>query len=509
MSVKVKHDVSRRPLPEALGRGDVDKGGAWTVEACSPTRGLPATSVEGRFMNVPMSGDALSTAIRIHEMVHAKVSPKDLRPFIARGFATEESLRSVEEMRVNYLATQLGYDMGVLSDGAEKEVGERFVAMGDWNGAVQFAVATVGTGGHKKFIAGVRRHNKVWGSVLADISKRAMKEIKKVQRQALSSTSPTTDGFIEGFCYTESIASWIDRLCEKRPDDKSDKPDKSDGDDGSDGDDIGDSDTDGSKKDEKGEIDKALAEFRKETLLDRTPIPSWFPLKVERLPMPEVLSGSLGKKRVASNSGKHPRRLHRYLTDPQKRVFDRTTKGKGGVIVVDGSGSMSLDRDELRRLVEGSKGATVMLYSVGADDGAENPLDKGSWECDSNGVPYLSNAWVLADKGRMVTDVPFSHGSANGVDLPALKWAVSNRRHSSAPIVWVCDGYVTGIGDEPHELLSLACFRFVKQHNIVIVPDITEALVALAKLGRGEKVRSNYGHLTRRLEGLVSSDLIE
>lgn len=76
MSTKVKHDMSRRPLPEALGRGDVDKGGAWTVEACPPTRGLPATSVEGRFMNVPMSGDALSTAIRIHEMVHAKVFPK-------------------------------------------------------------------------------------------------------------------------------------------------------------------------------------------------------------------------------------------------------------------------------------------------------------------------------------------------------------------------------------------------------------------------------------------------
>lgn len=146
---------------------------------------------------------------------------------------------------MNYLATQLGYDMGVLSDGAEKEVGERFVAMGDWNGAVQFAVATVGTGGHKKFIAGVRRHNKVWGSVLADISKRAMKEMKKVQRRALSSTSPTTDGFIEGFGYTESIASWIDRLCDKQPDDKSDKPDGSDG---SDKDDSDTSDTDESKR---------------------------------------------------------------------------------------------------------------------------------------------------------------------------------------------------------------------------------------------------------------------
>lgn len=493
MSVKVKHDVSRRPLPEALGRGDVDKGGAWTVEACSPTRGLPATSVEGRFMNVPMSADALSTAIRIHEMVHAKVSPKDLRPFIARGFATEESLRSVEEMRVNYLATQLGYDMGVLSDGAEKEVGERFVAMGDWNGAVQFAVATVGTGGHKKFIAGVRRHNKVWGSVLADISKRAMKEIKKVQRQALSSTSPTTDGFIEGFCYTESIASWIDRLCEKRPDDKSDKPDKSDGDDGSDGDDIGDSDTDGSKKDEKGEIDKALAEFRKETLLDRTPIPSWFPLKVERLPMPEVLSGSLGKKRVASNSGKHPRRLHRYLTDPQKRVFDKTVRGQGGIVVIDTSGSMRLDRDDVMGIVKASPGCTVLSYSV------------PSFAIDDNGEAVETNAYVLASRGRMVDEMP-EFGSANAVDLPVLKWAVSERRSSRTPIVWVCDGYVTGHGDVAHEVLTLQAVEYCLTHGISIVPDAESAVKYLTELGMGTRPAKSFPHIMSKAYRTATGD---
>lgn len=492
MSVKVKHDVSRRPLPEVLGRGDVDKGGAWTVEACPPTRGLPVTSVEGRFMNVPMSGDALSTVIRIHEMVHAKVSPKDLSPFIARGFATEESLRSVEEMRVNYLATHLGYDMSVLSDGGEKELGERLVAMGDWNNAVQFAIATVGTGGHKKFIAGVRRHNKVWGSVLADISKRAMREIKKVPRNKLTSTSLTADGLIEGFGYTESIASWIDRLCDKQPDDKSDKSDSTDSSDKDDSD-ADTSDTDESKRDEKGEIDKALAESRKETLVDRTPIPSWFPLKVERLPMPEVLSGSLGKKRVASNSGKHPRRLHRYLTDPQKRVFDKTVRGQGGIVVIDTSGSMRLDRDDVMGIVMASPGCTVLSYSV------------PSFGIDDNGEAIETNAYVLASRGRMVDEMP-EFGSANAVDLPVLKWAVSERRSSRTPVVWVCDGYVTGHGDVAHETLTLQAVEYCLAHGISIVPDAESAVKYLTELSNGMRPAKSFPHIMKRAYELATGD---
>ena len=489
--MSVKHDVSRRPLPEVLGRDDVDKGGAWTVEACPPTRGLPVTSVEGRFMNVPMSGDALSTVIRIHEMVHAKVSPKDLTPFIARGFASEESLRSVEEMRVNYLATQLGYDMSVLSDGAEKELGERLVAMGDWNSAVQFAVATVGTGGHKKFIAGIRRHNKVWGSVLADISRRAMKELKKVPRQRLTSTSLTPEGLIVGFGYTESIASWIDRLCDKQPDDKSDESDGGSGGD----DDIGSdtSDTDESKKDEKEEINKALAESRKETLINKTPIPSWFPLKVERLPMPEVLSGSLGKKRVASNSGKHPRRLHRYLTDPQKRVFDKTVRGQGGIVVIDTSGSMRLDRDDVMSIVMASPGCTVLSYSV------------PSFGIDDDGEAMETNAYVLASRGRMVDEMP-EFGSANAVDLPVLKWAVSERRSSRTPIVWVCDGYVTGHGDVAHEVLTLQAVEYCLAHGITIVPDAESAVKYLTELGNGTRPTKSFPHVMKQAYELTTGD---
>lgn len=490
MTTKTEHNTRNRPLPEMLGRSDGFGGGAWTVEACPPTRGLPATSVEGRFMNVPMSDDPLSQAIRIHEMVHAKVSPSDLTPYIKRGFASEASLRSVEEVRVNFLANKLGYDMSILLDGGESETGERLVALGDWNTAVQFAVATIGTDGHKKFLNGVRRHSKVWGSVLTDISRRVKKEITKTPSGQLSGTGLNSEGFLVGFLVTESIAHWVDRLCDNTPD-KKDEPKGGSGgsDDDGDGSDAESSDAPkkrGRPKSEtdKAEIDDAVAESRKIAPTGSVPIPAWFPLNVEKLPMPDVLTGAMGRKRIASNSGKHPRRLHRYLTDPHRRVFDRTIKGKGGLVVIDGSGSMHLNRDEVMNIVLSSPGCTVLVYCV------------QSWAKNDDGEATDSNAWVLADKGRIVDTMP-DLGGGNGVDLPVLKWAVGERRSSRTPIVWVCDGYVTGHGDALHDSLTLQAVEYCLANSIAIVPDAESAVKYLNDLATGVKPRWSFPHPMR------------
>lgn len=502
--------MNNRPIPEALSRNDEQTTGEWLVGDCPPSRGIPMTGMRDKVMLAPHHDDAIAKAIRAHEMVHAKVSPPDLTPWFERNFSSVESLKACEEFRVNFLATKAGFDMNAIVDGGEQMAGERVVALNDWGMAVRGMVILLGTGGYKKYIAGVRKHNKVWGDILSSVARRMTKEAKLYDKNmGLASTALlATTNLPVGYFFTEKMGEWLDRLIGTPP---VTEPDDEEGTDG------------GTPKPSDSESDEPSDESsdsepptKKPTKKPTVSLPDvtdgfcldFMTLKVKRLPLPVVVSGALGKKRVPANSGKHPRRLHRYLTDPQKRVFDRTTKGKGGVIVIDGSGSMCLERDDLRRLVESSKGATVMLYSVGADDGEPNPDNRGSWQCDSDGVPYLYNGWVLADKGRMVDDVPFSHGSANGVDLPALKWAVANRRYSSAPIVWVCDGMVTGMGDKQHEMLSLACYRFMKQHNIIIVANVNEAMVALGKLGRGDKVRSYSDNLMRSLTGLLGDELV-
>ena len=97
----------------------------------------------------------------------------------------------------------------------------------------------------------------------------------------------------------------------------------------------------------------------------------------------------------------------------------------------------------------------------------------------------------LLIRGRICDDMPFSRGQANGVDLPALEWAVSNRSRSTTPIVWVCDGHVTGMGDNPHDSLTLQVVNYCSRHNIVVVPDTATACKYLTALGQGQRIKVN------------------
>lgn len=483
-----------RPLPEALGRNDTATKGEWVVKGCEPTRGLPVTSVEERFMRVPLGDDELSSVIRMHELVHAKISPLSLTPWIERGFASEEALRSVEEVRVNLAVTRLGYDTSLLADGSETATGERAVALGDWRGAVMFAIATAGTGAHKKFLTGVRRHNKVWGDVLADIGKRAMKEIKKIRQDRLNSTLTNDEGLMSGFGYVERISEWVDRLAGEAPrSEDEDKPDSSSGS-GDTSDETGEGGSPttappkrgrGRPRKEESKTGDAVERSRNTRITSgdyTSTAPSWMKLRVEKVPLPDILNGSLGKKRVASVSGKSPRRLHRLLTDPQRRVFDKVVRGKGGIVVIDCSGSMRLTREQVVSVVHSAPGCTVLAYTV------------TDWTFDDKGEPNKPNAWVLAHEGRVCDELPFSRGHGNGVDLPALEWAVKNRRRSSTPIVWVSDGQVTGMGDNSSSMLAVKVVEFVGRHGIAIVPNTDEAVKYLTALSRGDKPRTELPH---------------
>ena len=90
----------------------------------------------------------------------------------------------------------------------------------DWQSAVHMAIATAGTASNKLFLNGVRRHNRMWGESLADISKRAVKEMQKAHKYGtLASTDVdrNTGLFPYGFSHTERIAEWVDRLASISP----------------------------------------------------------------------------------------------------------------------------------------------------------------------------------------------------------------------------------------------------------------------------------------------------
>ena len=452
------------PQPEMIGRADHEHG-QWTVGDSPATRGIPHTDLHNRKMVAPHGDDNLDRVIRGHEMMHAKVSPTpgEMMAWIAREHATQASMVAVEEARVNNLCTRVGIPVDkYLTDGTEKSGGKKLAERGDITGLVHGAVACAGTIGGKEFIKGVRSVDKTMAKHLTSIQKEVMKSLNAINQRVLGRVAE--NGELSGFSYTENIAEWVDRLIEKMEEDKAtDDNTGEDGEDGSDGDTTG-SDKDGkrSMSDDKGK-DPTTG-----TRPSRRHVPEWGTLRVKKLPMPEATRGNLGRKRIASDTGKNPRRMHRYLTD--RKVFDRTSRGMGGVVIIDASGSMSFGHNDIREIVEAAPGCTVAMYT-------------------ETMYPNKPNLWILAENGRICKreDMPEDR-AGNIVDLPALKWAVSKRQRSTSPVLWVSDGAVTGAGDCDHPVLSRAVVRYVKQNRITSVPNVTRAKEALAKLRNGGTV---------------------
>lgn len=469
----------RDPYPDLLGRRDAPKGvtSPWAIHDVPMAPGFAKTSPVGREMFVPVGDTPQERVVRAHEMMHAKVSPAETWPeWLERGVASERALISAEEFRVNELCRRQGFDTKKsLLDGSEKFTGERIAQEGLWSEGVYMTAAFAGTARLRPFISGVRKHNPEWADAFRALDARLRALVKKITTSQLASTR--SDGGLapDGFGYTETWATLLDLLA---------NPPTPDDDDGEGVDDeragLG---TDGPEADKVTASGKGKAKprshptpFDADTIKRMTTprrtgrgaggVVPWVPLKVERASLDRLAPGGLGKKRRPADRGRHPRRIHRILTDPHKRIFDATKRGNGGVVLVDVSGSMTFTEADILRIVEAAPGAIVATYSA-------------TTKSDNR-----SNLWIVAEKGKMTSTIPHGNGG-NGCDGPALEWAIKQRQRSSSPVVWVCDGVVTGEGDKLSDTLTLECIDKVLRNKVIMVPRVEEALAALDTLRKG------------------------
>lgn len=187
------------------------------------------------------------------------------------------------------------------------------------------------------------------------------------------------------------------------------------------------------------------------------------PIEPER---PIAHTGRCGRSRTATLTGKAPRYLSRLITDPERRVFSRMSRGTRALVVVDMSGSMSLDANDLENILDASPGATVVGYAAHNDT--------------------LPNTQLLAHRGRRVREVE-RYSGGNGVDAPAFVWAVRKFARSRTPILWVTDCEAVGHSGQTFEVLE-ECRKVAEHYGARIELDVEDALAALDDLRRG-KVR--------------------
>jgi hypothetical protein len=404
-----------------------------------------------------MGDDEISRVVRAHEMVHAKVSPKLVTAEYATAQGVDLKLLTVaEEFRVNMLAKEAGFDMDLLRDGSENLAGEIAGKNLDWNGAVQSLASMAGTKAANDYIRGVKKSS----PEMADSLRQVQNELKKMWRKhikdgkhRIADTKVIHDDYMpQGFHnYTRKYAQYIGSLL--RNDDEEEPKEA--------GDIIPD----------KESVKASSKQGQFARLIEQT------------LPKPIKVDGRIGRKRTPTDIGRNPRRINRLLTDPEKRIFDKRSRGKGGVVLIDQSGSMSLSNKDILNIIQHAPGCVIIGYS------------------HRTGTTDTPNVWVIADRGAVAENVPEGNGG-NGVDGPAITFA-AKRLRTGEPFIWVCDGVVTdGKHDKIYANLDIECAKLVKKHGIHMVSDVEDGIQALKRASRGERLPTTAIGRIRQLEHL-------
>jgi hypothetical protein len=446
--------------PEILSRND-EEHGRWSVGEWSPGFGAPSTDIINKEMLVPLEDSEFARCVRAHEMMHAKISPgNSMEEWIKRKWATPKALIAVEEVRVNHLCIRAGISVDKhLKNGGFSAVGERIAQNEQWDEAVYTTIIVTETADLDPFIRGVKKVNPEWAKSLKSISVKIVKEFNKIDSKILASTEKS--GSLPapyGFSQTERIAAWVDNIANLKEEEEDDM----------------DSSSFEKKKSpiSSSQITESKVSHKTDEYGGEHDIPyesAWGQLNVKLGELSRSLPGSISRKRRASNVGNNPRRIHRLLTDPERRIFDARSRGKGGIVLLDASGSMSFSAEEIYNIVTQAPGAIVAMYSE-----------------DSDGLHGKENLVILAKNGKMVSEIP-SRPCGNNVDLPALKWAVAQRTSSKTPVIWVTDGAVTAVDGEFYDVLAMQCVSFCKKERVVLAENAVEAYKVLSDLKSGRK----------------------
>jgi len=474
-------------MPEIVvaSRSDNEGVDSWSVKGGTANRGDAYTDFENRIVRIPLASDETSRIVRGHELIHIKVSPTDVEALetLEQEWATSHRvMECAEEFRVNTLLGRAGYDLALLTDGSEQNAGVQaglsaLTSPQGYNEAICFGVAITGTPVFRKYLAGVRKNNKDLAEVMRKLELALLKVAKNADTHDLASTQlaqarrykPSRSGkgveyqggayhadkreVIIGYGYGTYVAELV-ALIEMSLKSVISAKDihKSTG-----------------RAGVEYEVGTKEGEFAP-LILDETVVCN------------QQVKGHLGRKTKPTTTGRALRYPERLLTDPQRRIFGTKQRSSGGIVLIDQSGSMDLSEEDLEQLLDLSPSALVIGYS-------HRPRSVGT-----------PNAWVIANRGMRVATGKIPEGKiGNGVDGPALDYAISERR-ASEPIIWVFDGQATGSDDKPAEALTMAVAQMVKRHRVIVAPTMRHAVEALAM---GHSARSVYqGRLKSAMEKL-------
>jgi len=188
----------------------------------------------------------------------------------------------------------------------------------------------------------------------------------------------------------------------------------------------------------------------------------WGDLSIINEPLTKNLKYKIkGAIHKPNEYGVIPHYTDRYFSD--KRMFRVKKNIKGGTVLIDASGSMSLSEQDIFDIINALPASTVAMYS----GTSQNKHVRGNAD---------GELCIIAKNKRMVGKLPETLGE-NIVDYPALLWLSKMPR----PRIWVSDGEVTMLHmtDGTEEVTrdgKEQCNTLIKRAGIITLEDIGDVI---------------------------------
>ena len=452
------------PLPETVTsyRQDVavEDIAKWVINSVVDPH-MSSSDPVHRSMTVSPFEDEISRVFRVRELLRARVSlttSEQVDTLNKLNSLDPKIVQAAEDYRLNCLLEAAGYSLSLLTDSpVHKVYGTRIAQIGTpeaFNHLVIYAIPLLETKAFNQLVTGVRSVNREWAQNLRRLndSVKYGNSLRNIDSQYLGATKLETTylsvpggreevKFPSGFMFTLRLAQQLmhhledeNQLVEEKMSDE---------------------------EQEKARIFVPGDPGEGKPFFQTNYDGSFEPLKFDTSKLTKTVKGYLHRKKTSMMYGKRILNPSRLLTDPQKRIFGQKVKANGGVVVIDISGSMSLEISDVNAILDAAPGAYVVAYSHGG----------------ASGRPNIT---VLANRGKQVERLNSEmFRGGNGCDGPALEHGVKMRKRNE-PVVWISDGEVTGKNDGYDPNLHERVGWYMLRHNIIQIPS-TDLAVQMFK----------------------------
>ena len=423
------------PLPEAIQRADAPEG-KWKID--EHPQGGGGVSLVKKQLHIPSGTGDYDRFIRSHELAHIAFSPPDPEEVQTKELGI--FVGALEDIRVQFLMNKWGIDTSLVAPDI-LEQGVRVNPMAPVVITLMALLSTMNTGTWDEIMRFTEESNHSLYSTL--------NKLGKLISQRMAETDYTFDGVMK---IAEELAAMFE--AEEKAAKAILMPSMAEG--------------GGDEEEEDGPyggLDKRLdgiGELVRKLMGSRSKVP-WGKMEILDFPRSIRHTGAMRKKmRRAMDEGvflKHP---HRWCSD--KRVFGAKRKVEGGTVVIDASGSMRLDREEVDRLLTFAPECMIAVYSANQAGGTLRIIAKG---------------------GKRTDKIPLKgFGAGNVIDGPVLEW-LNKQKH---PRIWVCDGGVTGLNDVSASANTLECLNLCVEGKVFMAPNAEKGAVLLQNLAKGRVV---------------------